>query len=31
MPVDLRNEAAGVYIVKLKYTDKTVIERIVKQ
>jgi hypothetical protein len=31
MPVDLSNEAAGVYIVKLKYTDKTVIQRIVKQ
>ncbi|KAA9036617.1 T9SS type A sorting domain-containing protein [Ginsengibacter hankyongi] len=31
MPVDLSNEAPGVYIVKLKYTDKTVIQRIVKQ
>ncbi|HEY5407531.1 MAG TPA: T9SS type A sorting domain-containing protein [Ginsengibacter sp.] len=31
MPVDLSNEAAGVYIVKMNYTDKTVIQRIVKQ
>ena len=31
MPVDLGNQAPGIYIVKLKYTDKTVIERIVKQ
>ena len=31
MPVDLRNLAAGVYIVKLQYTDKTVIQKIVKQ
>jgi len=31
MPVDFSNEAAGIYIIKLKYTDKTVIERIVKQ
>ena len=31
MPVDLSNQAPGVYIVKLKYTDKTVVERIVKQ
>ncbi len=30
MPVDLSNQAAGVYIVKLKYTDKTVVQRIVK-
>ena len=31
MPVDLSNQAPGIYIVKLKYTDKTVVERIVKQ
>ena len=31
MPVDLSNQPAGVYIVKLFYTDKTVVERIVKQ
>ena len=31
MPVDLSNQPAGMYIVKLKYTDKTVVERIVKQ
>lgn len=31
MPVDLSNQASGVYIVKMKYTDKTVIQRIVKQ
>ena len=28
--VDLGNLARGIYIVKLKYTDKTVVERIVK-
>ncbi|MEP6926208.1 MAG: choice-of-anchor J domain-containing protein [Ginsengibacter sp.] len=31
MTVDLGNLAAGVYIVKLKYLEKTVVERIVKQ
>jgi hypothetical protein len=31
MPVDLRNLAAGVYIVKLQYTDKTVVQKIIKQ
>jgi hypothetical protein len=31
MPVDLSNQAAGVYIVKMQYTDKTIIQRIVKQ
>ncbi|MDQ2863666.1 MAG: T9SS type A sorting domain-containing protein, partial [Bacteroidota bacterium] len=31
MPVDLSIQAAGIYIIKLRYTDKTVIERIVKQ
>lgn len=31
MPVDLSGKPAGMYIVKLKYTDKTVVERIVKQ
>jgi hypothetical protein len=31
MPVDLSNQPAGMYIVKLKYTDKTVVERIIKQ
>jgi len=31
MPVDLSKQASGVYIVKMKYTDKTVIQRIVKQ
>jgi hypothetical protein len=31
MPVDLSNQASGVYIVKLKYTDRTVETRIVKQ
>jgi hypothetical protein len=31
MTVDLRNLAGGVYIVKLKYLEKTVVERIVKQ
>jgi Secretion system C-terminal sorting domain len=28
MTVDLGNLAAGVYIVKLQYTEKTVVERI---
>ncbi|MEO8765490.1 MAG: choice-of-anchor J domain-containing protein [Ginsengibacter sp.] len=31
MTVDLGNLAAGIYIVKLTYIDKTVVERIVKQ
>ncbi len=31
MPVDLSNQAAGMYIVKLKYTDKTVVQKIIKQ
>ena len=31
MTVDLGKLAAGVYIVKLKYLEKTVVERIVKQ
>lgn len=31
MTVDLGTLAAGVYIVKLQYTEKTVMERIVKQ
>lgn len=31
MTIDLSNQAAGVYIVKLNYTGKTVIQRIVKQ
>ena len=31
MTVDLRNLAGGVYIVKMKYLEKTVVERIVKQ
>ncbi|MEP6950969.1 MAG: choice-of-anchor J domain-containing protein [Ginsengibacter sp.] len=31
MTVDLSNLAAGVYIVKLKYLEKIVVERIVKQ
>jgi len=31
MTVDLGNLAPGVYIVKLKYLEKTVVERIVKQ
>ncbi|MDP4283430.1 MAG: T9SS type A sorting domain-containing protein [Bacteroidota bacterium] len=28
--VDLSNQARGIYIVKLKYTDKTIVQRIVK-
>ena len=31
MPVDMSRYAAGVYIVKLQYTGKTVVDRIVKQ
>jgi Secretion system C-terminal sorting domain len=31
MPVNLSNLATGVYIVKLGYTDKTVLQKIVKQ
>jgi Secretion system C-terminal sorting domain/CARDB len=31
MPIDLSNQAAGIYVVKLTYTDKTVETRIVKQ
>jgi hypothetical protein len=31
MTVDLSNLAAGVYIIKLKYLERTVVERIVKQ
>ncbi len=31
MPVDMSSFAAGMYIVKLKYTDKTVVERMIKQ
>lgn len=31
MTVDLSNLAKGMYIVKLSYTEKTVVERIVKQ
>ncbi|MEO8413366.1 MAG: T9SS type A sorting domain-containing protein [Ginsengibacter sp.] len=31
MPVDISRFAAGIYIIKLKYTEKTVVERIVKQ
>jgi hypothetical protein len=31
MTVDLSNQAAGMYLVKLKYTDKTVVQRIMKQ
>lgn len=31
MTVDLSNLARGMYIVKLSYTEKTVVERIVKQ
>ncbi|MDQ6762682.1 MAG: T9SS type A sorting domain-containing protein [Bacteroidota bacterium] len=31
MTVDLSNLAKGVYIVKLNYTEKTVVERIVKE
>jgi hypothetical protein len=31
MTVDLRNLAAGVYVVKLNYLEKTIVERIVKQ
>jgi hypothetical protein len=28
--VDLSTMARGIYFVKLKYTDKTVVERVVK-
>jgi hypothetical protein len=31
MTIDLTRLPAGVYIVKLKYLDKTVVEKIVKQ
>ena len=31
MTIDLGNLAAGVYIVKLKYLEKTVIQKVVKQ
>lgn len=31
MPVDLGNVPAGIYILKLQYTDKTVVQRIVKE
>ncbi|MEO9003274.1 MAG: choice-of-anchor J domain-containing protein [Ginsengibacter sp.] len=31
MPVDLGSAPAGIYILKLQYSDKTVVERIVKQ
>lgn len=31
MPVDLGSLAPGVYIVKLQYTNKTIVDRIVKQ
>ncbi len=31
MTVDLSNLAAGMYIIKLSYTEKTVVERIVKE
>lgn len=30
MPVDFRNAQPGVYILKLKYSDKTVVQKIVK-
>ena len=31
MPVDLGNAPAGIYILKLQYTDKAIVERIVKE
>ena len=31
MPVDLSNAAAGVYFLKLQYTDKSVVQKIVKE
>lgn len=31
MPVDMSNRPAGMYIVKLYYTNKTVVEKIIKQ
>ena len=31
MPVDLGSAPAGIYILKLQYSDKTVVQRIVKQ
>jgi hypothetical protein len=31
MPVDLGRAPAGIYILKLQYSDKTIVERIVKQ
>lgn len=31
MPVDVSNLARGVYIVKLVYADKTVVEKVIKQ
>lgn len=31
MPVDLGNAPSGIYFVKLQYTDKSVIQKIVKQ
>ncbi len=31
MPVDLGNEPAGVYYLKLQYTDKSVVQKIVKE
>jgi hypothetical protein len=31
MPVDLGSAPAGIYVVKLQYTDKSVVEKIVKQ
>jgi hypothetical protein len=31
MPVDLGDAGPGVYIVKLKYSDKSVVQKIVKQ
>ena len=30
MPVDLRGAPPGVYVVKLTFTDKTVVQKIVK-
>ena len=31
MPVDLGNAPAGIYILKLQFTDKAIVERIVKE
>jgi len=31
MPVDLGSVPAGIYILKLQYSDKTIVERIIKQ